>query len=607
MALEKQPNILFIFSDQQRADTIGFEVNGNPVTPNLCQLASEGVLFQNAFTCQPLCGPARACIQTGTYSSENGIFRNGVGLDAQPQNHNNTIAYWLSQAGYETGYIGKWHLASNGGRADFDHGEQKLFHNIAIPPDCRGGYRDFWLGVDALEHSSHGYNGMEDKSWKDGINPKGFMFNSEGKKVEFEGYRVDCQTDFIIDYIKTRKNDRPWFLFTSFIEPHHQNDHNRYEGPEGSKERFAITKDKVPKDLWGADWLMKGDWEENYPDYLGQCWSLDRNVQRMVDTLKELGIYENTLIIYTSDHGSHFRTREGEYKRNCTDGCLKVPMIIRGPGFTGGKVIDELTSILDLVPTMLETASAPIPKHIRGRKLQDLIEISPNSQWTDYIFAQIGESQVGRCIRTKKWKYAIRAPGLNGSNYSKSRLYMEEFLFDLEKDPYELVNLVADQDYEVVRKELSLKIITHMVSIGEERPRIIPSMKIPDPPLLGETGTVIMNEDGIICLKLNGDNNKNQVPMDVPLAELLEELIDTPIALEIRDEKYFGQFQTIPNKADDEDLQFQSFTNEKKILSQMLQSYIGKSISLIVLLPSTADLEMSKAQDLKYHLLFSVS
>ena len=286
---DSRPNILFLFADQQRSDTVGFETNGNKVTPVLESLLEDGAKFTNAFTCQPVCGPARACIQTGTYATENGIYRNGLGLDSQKQNVGNTIAKWFKDAGYDIGYIGKWHLASNSGSADFNIGEEVRFNNTSIPKEYRGGWEDYWLGVDALEHSSHGYNGSEDLSWKDGANPPGFMFDQHGNKVEFTGYRVDAQTNFILDYIESRSSDKPWLLFTSFIEPHHQNDHNRYEGPEGSKERFAIKKENVPKDLWGADWLMKGDWEENFPDYLGQCWSLDRNVGRMIEKLKKKG------------------------------------------------------------------------------------------------------------------------------------------------------------------------------------------------------------------------------------------------------------------------------------------------------------------------------
>ena len=149
-------------------------------------------------------------------------------------------------------------------------------------------------------------------------------------KREFpEGrYRVDAQTDWVLEYLQTRTGEQPFFLFVSYIEPHHQNDHNHYEGPHGSKEKFADFV--VPGDLDGTG----GDWREEYPDYLGCIHSLDENLGRIRAELERLGLAEDTLIIYTSDHGSHFRTRNGEYKRSCHDGCIRIPMLACGPGFT---------------------------------------------------------------------------------------------------------------------------------------------------------------------------------------------------------------------------------------------------------------------------------
>lgn len=577
----KKPNILFIFSDQQRADTIGFEVNGNKVTPNLDNLAESGVKFNMAFTPQPVCGPARACIQTGVYGTENGIFRNGLGLDAMPQNKENTIATWFRKAGYDVGYIGKWHLASNSGPADFDIGEQISFRGKPIPLERRGGYDQYWLAINALEHSSHGYNGMKDLSWNDAENPPGYMFDHDHNRVEFTGYRVDAQTDFILDYIEARDKDKPWFLFTSFIEPHHQNDHARYEGPEGSKEMFAIDKEQVPKDLWGADWLREGDWEENYPDYLGQCWSLDKNVQRMIEKLKEKGMFENTLIVYTSDHGSHFRTRLGEYKRNSCDGCLHVPMIVYGPGFEGGKEINELTSLLDLVPTILKTAGISVPEHTRGLPLQDIVTENKNSaEWRDFIFSQISESQVGRCIRTKKWKFSMKAPGLSGRGNSESKIYMEDFLFDLEEDPHELVNLVDHEQHIDVKEALKGKLITQMIEIGEAKPIIIPYMEIPKPPILSEKG-IISVADGKLCLKLGAGEGAVMMEMDIPLTELFENILGKTVVFRKADIEIVGRMTestdgiVIDNYKDDGSV----------ALSEIMKDYIGENIFIGIFKP----------------------
>ena len=429
MTLEEQvskkgspPNVLFFFSDQQRWDTVGCYGQPLDVTPNFDRLAAEGVRFENAFTCQPVCGPARSCLQTGKYATEVGCYRNGIAL---PQDQK-TVAHWMSEAGYEVGYIGKWHLASTGPEVDF--------RERAVPLERRGGYKDYWLASDVLEFTSHGYDGH--------------MFNADMEKVEFKGYRVDCVTDFVLEYLRTRALDRPFFLFLSYIEPHHQNDHNRYEGPEGSKERFKHFV--VPGDLVDTE----GDWRDNYPDYLGCINSLDRNMGRIRDALEELGIADETLLIATSDHGSHFRTRNQEYKRACHDGCVRVPMIVNGLGFRGGQVVDELVSLIDLPPTLLATAGLEVPGYMRGRPLHGLADGTARG-WRDEVFIQISESHVGRALRTARWKYSVRAPDKKGWEDSESSRYVEDFLYDLDNDPHERDNLVGDPKWADIRAELA--------------------------------------------------------------------------------------------------------------------------------------------------------
>ena len=382
----KQPNIVFVFSDQQRWDTVGCYGQALNVTPNLDRMASEGVRFENAFTCQPVCGPARACLQTGKYATEVNCHTNHRMLPPDEK----TIAHYLSENGYEVGYIGKWHLASFGPRDGEDN-----FRMRPVPPERRGGYKDFWLASDVLEFTSHSYDG--------------YMFDGElNKRVFPEGrYRVDAHTDWVLEYLRTRNGEKPFFLFVSYIEPHHQNDHGHYEGPHGSKERF---KDFVaPGDLTGTE----GDWREEFPDYLGCVNSLDTNLGRIRDELERLGLAEDTLVLYTSDHGSHFRTRNTEYKRSCHDGCIRVPMIASGPGFSGGKVVNELVSLIDLPPTILNEGGIETPAYMRGRPLQELVK-GEATDWPEEVFLQIGESQVGRAVRTKKWKYSVRAPGKGG-------------------------------------------------------------------------------------------------------------------------------------------------------------------------------------------------
>jgi len=443
--MSRQPNIVFFFSDQQRWDTCGCYGQPLPVTPNLDQMAAEGVRFENAFTCQPVCGPARACLQAGKYATEIGCFRNGIALPLDAV----TVPRLLRGAGYEVGYIGKWHLASTNrmGDADID------FRETPVPPERRGGYDDYWIASDVLEFTSHSYDGG--------------MFDADGSFREFTGYRADSQTDFVLEYLETRDGEKPFFLFLSYIEPHHQNDHNCYEGPHGSKEQFADYV--VPEDLAGKG----GDWRENYPDYLGCCHSLDANLGRIRAKLDELGMADDTVIIYTSDHGSHFRTRNSEYKRACHEGCIRVPMVVQGPGFRGGQVIDRIASLIDLPQTMLAVGGAEAPDGWQGRPLQEAL--AETSDWPEEAFIQISESQVGRAIRTARWKYSVVAPGSRGGNDAGASRYVEEFLYDLEADPFEANNLVADPALEAIRADLRKRLIARMVMAGETAPEIVPA------------------------------------------------------------------------------------------------------------------------------------
>jgi len=444
MKAPPRPNVLFFFSDQQRWDTCGCYGQKLDVTPNLDKMAAEGVRFEYAFTCQPVCGPARACLQTGKYAEQVGCYTNNIAL---PQDEK-TLAHWFSEWGYEVAYIGKWHLASTG--------EKYNYRTRPVPLERRGGYKDYWLASDVLEFTSHGYDG--------------YMFDADNNRVDFKGYRADCVTDFALEYLRTRDGRRPFFLFLSYIEPHHQNDHNRYEGPDGSKERFADYE--VPGDLIGTG----GDWRENYPDYLGCCNSLDYNLGRIRARLAEQGMADNTVIFYTSDHGSHFRTRNSEYKRAPHDGCTRIPMIACGPGFTGGKVVTDLVSLIDVPPTLLACAGIPTPLPYRGRPLQQLLNGTP-ADWPAEVFMQISESQIGRAIRTKKWKYSVSVPCSWGVRCRKSATnqYFEEYLYDLEADPHERNNLVGDPALAAVRAELADTLRRRMAQAGEEEPEILPA------------------------------------------------------------------------------------------------------------------------------------
>ena len=445
-------NIIFYFTDQQRWDTCGCFGQPLDITPNLDALAREGVKFDNAFSPQPVCGPCRALFQTGKYPTETGCFRNNIMLPAGVK----TLGQYIEEAGYETAYIGKWHLASDGELEK----PPAIDHTVtAIPRELRGGYTGFWRAADVLEFTSHGYDG--------------FVFDENDQRVDFKGYRADCINDMALEFLDGYTGEKPFFMTISQIEPHHQNDRKHYEGPEGSKERF---KDFVlPEDLKA----LGGNAAEEYPDYLGQCASLDENLGRLVAKLKEKGLYENTVILFASDHGSHFLTRNrdehlngyDDYKRSCHDACLHVPLVIAGGPYRGGRTVEELVSTASLPKTILALAGVDVGGAMIGENLLDVVEKKADNRPNE-IFAQISESRVGRCIRTARYTYSVYAPGVNGGEAAASDRYADDFLYDMEQDPHQLNNVVTDPAYAQVKAELRARLLDWIWQAEGARPVI---------------------------------------------------------------------------------------------------------------------------------------
>ncbi len=453
--MEKQTreNIIFYFTDQQRFDTCGCYGQPLDITPNLDKLAKEGVIFENAFSAQPVCGPCRAIFQTGLYPTDTGCFRNGIMLP----NNVKTLANYLEEDGYETAYIGKWHLASQNdleGNHEVDH------RTVAIPKELRGGYSGYWRASDVLEFTSHGYDG--------------YVFDENNEKREFKGYRADAITDFAIDFFEVRDKEKPFFMTISHIEPHHQNDNNCYEGPLGSKEKY---KDFVlPEDLKA----LNGDSVKEYPDYLGACKSLDDNLGNLINKLKEEGIYENTTIIFSSDHGSHFRTRNNDghlygyddYKRSAHDASTHVPFVIKSSKLKSNISVKELISTASLPKTILAIAGIEIGDKMIG---ENLIEVTTkqNTDRENEVFIQISESRVGRAIRTENFLYAIYAPNISGDSVAYCDTYYDDYLYDMIKDKYQLNNVVTDTNYKEVKKSMRERLLASIKKAENRDAKII--------------------------------------------------------------------------------------------------------------------------------------
>ncbi|NEW68934.1 sulfatase-like hydrolase/transferase [Streptomyces rhizosphaericus] len=446
----RRPNVLVFFTDQQRWDTTGLHGNPLGLTPVLDRLAAEGVSVDRSFTCQPVCAPSRASLQTGQYPTTTGVFRNGLSLPRDTP----SLARSFRDAGYATGYIGKWHLAG-------DH------TSGPVPEEDRAGY-DHWLAANLLEFTSDAYETT--------------LYDGDGAPHRFEGYRADALGTAAIDFIdrdrgrdRDRDEDRPFFLFLSFLEPHHQNSRDDYPAPTGYSDRYATPW--VPSDLAA---LGGGNWAEHLPGYYGMVRRLDEVLGRVVSALERRGELDETVILFTSDHGCHFKTRNDEYKRSVHDASLRVPTVLRGPGLRGGVRLPELVSHVDLPPTLLRAAGVPVPKEMQGRSLLPLVPggdgghggAGEDAEWPREVLFQISESEVGRGLRTDRWKYAATAPDADAWNDPRAERYQDAYLYDLRSDPDELMNLVTDPAYGHVLEELRQRLVRRIVDSGEPRPTV---------------------------------------------------------------------------------------------------------------------------------------
>ncbi len=429
----RRPNVLVFFTDQQRWDTTGLHRNPMGLTPTLDRLAADGVSVDNSFTCQPVCAPSRASLQTGQYPTTAGVFRNGLTLPRDTP----TLARAFREAGYATGYIGKWHLAG-------DH------TSGPVPEEDRAGY-EHWLAANLLEFTSDAYETT--------------LYDNNGDPHTFDGYRADALGGAAIDFINGER-DRPFYLFVSFLEPHHQNSRDDYPAPTGYSARYEDPW--VPSDLKA---LGGGNWEEHLPGYYGMVRRLDEVLARIVDTLKDHGELDNTVILFTSDHGCHFKTRNDEYKRSVHDASIRVPTVLRGPGLRGGVRPAELVSHVDLPPTLLDAAGIAVPADMQGRSLLPSLR-GEATDWPQEVLIQVSESEVGRALRTHRYKYGVIAPQADAWNDARAEHYEDAYLYDLEVDPDELTNLIKQDTMASVLDGLRQRLIERIVASGEPRPTI---------------------------------------------------------------------------------------------------------------------------------------
>ena len=370
-----KPNIILYLADQWRWDFLG---SGNPSvrTPNLDAMAARGKNFTQAVCNQPVCAPSRSVLFTSRYATETGVWKNGLELRKDLP----TLAGELRKAGYTANLIGKWHLANEDEKNGGSTGPVKA--------EDRGGFLDLWEGANALEHTSHPYEGT--------------IWDRDNQPITFKDqYRVDFLTDRAERFLR-QKQEKPFFLFISQLEPHQQNDMGQPIAPKGVAVRYANSS--APADLRS----LPGTWQAQLPDYYGCIEAIDNSVGRVWKVLEETKQADNTIFVFLSDHGCHFMTRNQEYKRSPHNSSIRVPLIVDGPGFRGNQQVPELIGLIDIAPTLLDAAGLTAPATWKGKSVMPLLaDPAVRQHWPNEQLIQISESMTGRALRTPDWTYCV--------------------------------------------------------------------------------------------------------------------------------------------------------------------------------------------------------
>jgi len=437
----ERPNVVLIISDQFRADCVGaMGLNPMGLTPNLDAMAGRGVVFRSAFCAQPVCAPARGSIFTGQYPSRHGVWRNGIGLAENAT----TLATVLRAQGYSANYIGKWHLApdTRGSSAG------------PVPPANRGGFLDLWQAANVLELTSHAYEGD--------------LYDGAGKPIHFAGqYRVDFMTELAQKFLRSAKT--PFLLTVSYLEVHHQNDRDTFDPPTEYAQRYPNPF--IPHDLRP----FPGSWPSQIGDYFACVARVDDAVGGIRKTLAETGLERNTILVFVSDHGNHFKTRNSEYKRSPHDGSTHIPLIIEGPGFNRALQIPELVSQVDLAPALLDAAGCAIPDAMQGRSFLPLLD-RRTERWRNEVYFEMSEFVTGRGLRTPQYTYAAMAPKQPGwKSAAAAERYVEYALYDNYADPYQQVNLGGRVPYRKIAEELRQRLLERIHEASGVSPAIDPS------------------------------------------------------------------------------------------------------------------------------------
>ncbi len=504
-AQSSKPNLVFVFSDQQSSDMLGCYGNEQIKTPNIDKLASEGVRFKTCVSSNPVCSPFRAMLLTGQHTLQNGVFTNDIKVitdDIVP------FGQALKNAGYRTGYVGKWHLLGGDRNRGVPAGPDRLGFDTFLTNNCM------------LDFSPEA----------------AFYFNEKGEREKFNKWEVYGQTDQVLDFID-EEDDQPFAIVVSYHAPHDQGA-ARYGGP-----RFKTIPELM--DLYDPDsislrpnteWIA-GHWgssfEEiraDYHGYYAMCSGIDRAMGQIVEALKEKGVYENTIIVYTSDHGDLLHSHQRPWAKSFPeDASCRVPLIVSYPKEAEqGKVSSTLVGTLDLMPTLLGLMEVDIPEQCVGADLSMSITGKEDILVESVPLFYYGPNWRG--VFTERYTFAF-------DDMNENDDYSFNVLYDRNVDPYQQHNLFYNPNYTVVRQEMFERTLEWM-RIYEDpmisRTELLKLCGVDHTPRIAEKGKT-GELSGRPADLIKSTNYKSKIPARMPNAaetkELLEKVRDREIGV----------------------------------------------------------------------------
>ncbi|PHS02943.1 MAG: hypothetical protein COA78_19850 [Blastopirellula sp.] len=424
-AAAEKPNVIILTADQLRASSVGYNGDTKAMTPNLDQLAKQGVNLTNYVVNTPVCSAFRATLMTGKHASSAGLIVNEIRINP----NQDCLAHVLTASGYETAHIGKWHLWAA------QAGHHQDVQNAFIPP---GPYRLGFDGYFAAYNFNHN-------------NYRAYYFEDTPQRKQIAGHGTEHFTDLAIKFMKEKAPlDKPFFLNVAFSPPH--DPWTKENVPPGWLEKFDNVKFELPK-TWTdkpdprmdrntdpKKWLKR--WKPNLPEYMRIYYAmtahLDWNIGRILKALDETGEADNTIVIFTSDHGEQFGHNSRVYKMTFYDQSARVPILIRWPKhIAAGSKNDMCMSAVDLMPTLLGLVGSKVPAAVEGMNLSNPLQDKPGPVPEFALLQGMGHTFLWidgiewRAIRNKQYTYArYKSDG-------------KELLFDNLNDPQQAHDLAA--------------------------------------------------------------------------------------------------------------------------------------------------------------------